>query len=181
MRHATYFILLLLVVLVLPACTSPQSVTPSKPDPVVLEIITHASGVVYPKQGDLLDMRLYESGRFEYDDYPDQPPPDTLPSQVTVTKKEAKLNPEDVKELIGLAEQPDFLSAKDNYPGLHPHTDDEWITTIKFMYQGREKKIVVVNLWDIRDFPNDRSKYPPSMVKLFERALELKAKAIRKS
>ena len=145
----------------------------------MLEIITHASGEVYPKEGDFLAMRLYESGRFEYDSYPPQDPPKVTIDNVTITKKEAKLSPEDVKELISLAEQPDFLSAQDKYPSLHQHIDDTWITTIKFTYQGREKKIVAVNFWDIRDFPKDQSKYPPSMVKLLERAYEFKAKAIQ--
>jgi hypothetical protein len=164
---------------------------PPKPDKVVLEIITTASGMVYPKEGDLLDMRLYESGRFEYDDYPEQKPPTYF--SPPITRKESRLNPEDVRNLINLAEQPDFLSAEEKYPGILPHIDDQWVTTIKFTYNGREKIITAVNLWDFRYAEVDSApapymeklrkkvKYPPSLLKLFVLANELKAKTIGKS
>ncbi len=45
----------------------------AKPNAVVLEISTYAGGNSYPA-GDILDFRLYESGRVEYDDYPKQDP-----------------------------------------------------------------------------------------------------------
>jgi hypothetical protein len=147
-----YLALIWIVAMLSFACASPQSSNPfAKPDEVVLEVITNARGMVYPKEGDILDFCLYESGRFEYDDYPDQDPPRIMTSSVVITKKEAKVSPDDVRELITLAEQPDFLAAKENYPRLHPHIDDQWITTIIFTHQDRRKKISAIDFW-ICDF-----------------------------
>ena len=164
MRQKTNLIFLgaLIVLAVNLSCSIQQT----KSDPVILEIVTNASGVVYP-QGDILDLRLYESGRFEYDDYNNQ---GKREKQI----REAELSAEQVRELIGLAQRADFLSAKEKYPSLRPHIDDLWVTTIKFEHQGQKKRIVVVNFWDILDYPEDRDKYPLSMVKLLERARELR-------
>ena len=184
-----YFAFLLIVVSLNINCASQQPVNSSaaqpnkiaKPDEVVLEIITDASGMVYPKEGEILDFRLYKSGRFEYDDYPNQDPPRVTTRNVIITKKDAKLSADDVKELINLAEQPDFLAAKENYPRLRPHVDDQWITKIIFTHQGRTKKISAGDFWDMLYYPEDRAKYPSSMVKLLERVKDLKAQAIGKS
>ena len=160
---------------------SNKSSSPADYDQQILQVITEARGSVYPKEGDILQMRLFESGRFEYDDFPDYNPPKFTSRNVSVTRKEAKLSPEDVKELISLAEQPDFLSAKEYYPTLHQHTDTSWITKINFTYKDKEKRIVAINFWDTQYYKEDKSKYPPSMVELLERVEELKAKAVGKS
>lgn len=71
--------------------------------------------MVYPKEGDILYFRLYESGRLEYDGYPNQDPPKITSRNVQITRKHAQLSEDDVNELISLASQPDFLNAKDEY------------------------------------------------------------------
>lgn len=172
-----YILILICIITQTFACSTQQSANShTQSDQVVLEIITTAKGMVYPKEGDLLDMRLYKSGRFEYDDYPDINPPKVTSENASITRKEAKLAPEQVKELISLAEQPDFISAKEEYPSLYYRVDDEWITTIKFTYQGREKKVIAVNFTDVVYNQERRRFYPPSVVKLFVRAEELKSK-----
>lgn len=121
-----------------------------------------------------------ESGRFEYDDFPDYNPPVASSRNVVVKRKEAKLSSEDIKELMDLMSKPDFLSAKDEYPEPYPgqSRDTEWVTKIKFRHENEEKNIVAVNFWGTQYNPEIKSKYPPSMVKLLERVEELKAKAI---
>jgi hypothetical protein len=178
-----HLILIFIVSVLNSGCANQQSsVNPfAKSDEVVLEVITNASGMVYPKEGDILNFRLYESGRFEYDDYPNQDPPRVTTRNVVITKKEAKLNTDEVKELINLAEQPDFLAAKENYPRLRPHVDDQWTTIIIFTHQGQRKRISAVDFWDMLHYPEDKAKYPTSMAKLLEKVRELKAKAIAKS
>ncbi|MDQ3753418.1 MAG: hypothetical protein M3371_01635 [Acidobacteriota bacterium] len=171
-------LLLYLVVALTFACASQRSLNPlAKSDEVVLEVVTTASGMVYPKEGDILNFRLYESGRFQYDDYPDQNLSGVITQNVVITNKEAKVSADDVRELISLAEQPDFLAAKESYPGLHPHIDDESIITIIFTHHGRRKKILAVDFWDMLSYPEDRAIYPVSMVRLLERVEELKVKA----
>jgi hypothetical protein len=149
-------------------------------NPVVLEISTRGTGMVYPP-GEVLDFRLYENGRLEYDDYPKQDPPRATMANVVIRRKAATLSPSDVKGLIGLAEQPDFLSAKEEYPYMpRVLTDAWWTRTIKFTHQGREKKIVTVNLEEMLFAAERKSDYPASMVKLLEKAGELKRKATGK-
>jgi hypothetical protein len=161
------------------ACARPKPLDdPAKYDRVVLEVVTHARGPVYPKEGDILDMRLYESGRFEYDDYPETPSP-TL-NAIQVTRKEARLSESETRELIDLAGQPDFLAAKNSYPAFRQHIDDEWTTIVHFTHRGHDKRITVVNYDDIRHYPSVRSNYPVSLVSLIERARDMKAKAAGK-
>jgi hypothetical protein len=143
-----------------------------------LEIVTTASGVVYPREGDILYMRLFESGRFQYDSYPEQHPPDAVMGKVPITTKESAIDPAAVQEIIALAEQPDFQSAKSNYPGFQPHVDDRWVETIRYTYRGHAKSIAAVNFWDMKYHPEERAEYPPSLVRLMERLSELRTAAI---
>ncbi|MER3632498.1 MAG: hypothetical protein C4325_10340 [Blastocatellia bacterium] len=63
----------------------------------------HAWGAVYPKEGvEILHMRLFEDGRFEYDDFPDYDLPRTR--NVVITRKEPHLAKADVEKLVALAE-----------------------------------------------------------------------------
>lgn len=150
----------------------------SKSDQVVLEVITTIDISGFPKVGDILQMRLYEDGHFEYDDFPDYDPPKITDYNVVIIKKEATLSPEDVKELVDLAEQPDFLSAKEYYSSLTQHLDTSSTTKIKYKHKDKEKKIVADNIWDTQYVEEIRSKYPPSLLKLLVRVEELKGKAI---
>lgn len=151
---------------------------PNNTDQAVLEVTTTAQGSVYPKEGDILQIRLFQNGRFEYDDFPDYNPPQTTSKNVVVTKKESYLSQEFTKELINLAEQPDFLSAEEKYDSLHQHIDTNWTTKIIFVNQGRQRTITVVNFWDTQYCTEDKSKYPQSMVALLEKVELFKAKAI---
>ena len=173
-----------LLILLFLGCSSSQSLDNSeKLDEPVLEVVTEAIGMLYPREGDILQMRLSESGRFEYDDFLDYDHPRVTSRNVVIRRKEAKLSPEETRELIDLAEQPGFLSAKKEYPTFNPRSGDAFsITKIKFTYKGKEKQIVAHNFWDTQFNKELKLNYPQSMVKLLERVEELKAKAIgRKS
>ena len=81
--------------------------------------------------------------------------------------------------MIELGTQPDFLSAKEEYPTFKTgHGDAFSITKIKFINNGKEKKIVAHDFWDTQYKEELKSNYPPSMIKLLERVEQLKAKAI---
>jgi hypothetical protein len=65
-----------------------------KSDEVVLEVMTTAYEAAYSKEGDILNMRLFENGRFEYDDFPAHNPPYTRNAKVV--RKESKLTLKEV-------------------------------------------------------------------------------------
>ena len=142
-------------------------------NPVVLEITVQGYGMVYP-EAEILELRVYQNGRVEYDSYPDQENAFFNP-RYWFPRQHAKLSRSEAAELIGLAEQNDFLSAKEKYEAGYPHIDDEWKTTIKYSNGGREKQIVAINFWDARR-PEDAAKYPESMVTLLKKVKALRSK-----
>jgi hypothetical protein len=158
--------------------TSKEASLPTNSNHILLEVVTTASGAVYPKEGDILQMRLFADGHFEYDDFPDYNPPEASSRNVSVTKKEAKLTVEQVNELILLAKQPDFLAAQEKYESFYQGYDSNWVTKVKFKHQGVTKEIVADNFWGTQYHPKLKSKYPPSMVRLLKRVEELKAESI---
>ena len=145
---------------------------------VVLEVITSCKGAIFPKEGEIIQIRLFESGHFEYDDFPDYNPPKVTSRNVTLFKKESKLSNEETKELINLALQPDFLNSNENFPRFHEHFDTECKTKVKFSFQGQEKIITAINFWDFQYYEEDKEKYAPSLLKLLVRVEELKGRAI---
>ena len=106
----------------------------------ILEVTTICRGEVYPKKGEILHMRLFDNGRFEYDDFPDYDPPRFSSRNVSITRKEGTLNKEGVEKLVSLAESKDFLLAKDRYEGIQAHTDTEWTTKVEYRH-GEIQKI----------------------------------------
>ena len=142
-------------------------------NPVVLEVTNQGYGMVYPK-AEILELRVYQNGRVEYDVYP--PWKDSLFNLgYWFPMRHSKLSSSEVKELIVLAEQPDFLSARESYEAGYMHIDDSWKTTIKFAYRGQERKITAINFWDITR-PQDSSEYPASMVSLLKKVRGLRVK-----
>ena len=90
-------------------------------------------------------MRLFEDGRFEYDDFPDYDPPRFTSRNVTITRKEGRLALPDVQKLVALAGSDDFLSAEEEYRSLQSHTDTEWATHVSLRQGGIQKSITVWN------------------------------------
>ena len=150
--------------------------SPVLSDSPILEVITNVYGG-YPKDGDILQMRLFKDGRFEYDDFPDYDPPRATGRNVTITKKEARLTEDDVKELIALATSPNFLSSKEKYESMRGRLDDWYITKISFQRGSIRKAITAVNFWDTQYSPEFKKNYPSSLVQLLEQVEQMKAKA----
>src|SRR6478609_7722713 len=84
----------------------------AKSESVMLEIKTQAIGMVIP-EGELLDFRLYEDGRFEYDKLADLIRNPRANPQVT--RKASKLSAEQLREIDNLIKDPETLSAKPRY------------------------------------------------------------------
>jgi hypothetical protein len=138
--------------------------------------------MVIPK-GDILEIRLFDSGRFEYDDYPRCDSSESYAGEVTVVRRESKTDKDAVLELIRLAQQPDFQSAKETFsrPANSGRIDTSTLTTITFNYDGKKKSISAKDFNDIEYIEKRRLDYPTSMVKLYQKVLELKSEIFARS
>jgi hypothetical protein len=159
-----------------PAC---KALTPrADTGEAVLEVTTDImGGQVYPQDGKLLSLRLYENGRFDYDDYPEPGSAGGEFGHVVITRKQASLSKDDVRRLMELAEQPDFQRAEGSYPYPGPPLPDSIIKqTIIYRRGGREKQIAVFNYSP----QHPKAHYPASLMILMAEVDELKARAIGK-
>lgn len=134
-------------------------------DTVILEIVTRGVGMVYPSKG-VLDFRLFKSGRAEYELVPGIETNDGRRGDLL--KKTAELTDSQVREIVELASNKDFLEAKKRYPSIRRHVDDYWFTTVKFKHGTVDKEFIVTNFWDVLDYPEDRERYPSSVVRILE-------------
>ena len=141
----------------------------SKADPVLLDISQRSIGMGARELP--LRFRLYDSGRLEYEVFSKTDPGST---KYVLMRKELQLSAAIVKELIGLAEQPDFLGAPAQYPLLRRMKDSGIVTTVKYTRQGREKKILIKNYDPLH--PRAKSYYSASLIRLLERTGELRPK-----
>ena len=115
-------------------------------------------------EGELLNFRLYEDGRFEYDKLADL---DKNPwADPQFTRKASKLSAEQLREIDNLIKEPETIAAKSRYETIHKHIDDYWFTTILIKSGASTKTIKIVNFWDIKDHPEDKASYPAALVKL---------------
>lgn len=120
-----------------------------------------------------LYFRLYESGRLEYEVW-QKTDSDAGNAKQVLVKKEIQLSKPTVKEFIRLAEEPDFLNARDGYSSLVRALDWSVVTTVVYSHRGREKRIAIRNYRPLH--PKAESFYPKSLVKLLARVDELRAK-----
>jgi hypothetical protein len=133
-------------------------------NPVLLDIYTDCRGMTYP-QGRVVEFRLYQDGRLEYEKYPPQGPWVHLRPRYWLPGTHSYLTPSQVSEFIALAEQPDFLGAEPEYPPARRGTDSEFRTSISFRHTGHEKNIVVVDYYG-DDGVGSMKRYPPSLIAL---------------
>src|SRR5436309_362889 len=140
MRPGVFITYLVVAVALSVACSSrPDSLKQeAESGEVVLRMSTISEGNVYP-EGDILDINLREDGTFEYDDWPEQPPPNYTAGNVVTTRKQARLSPDDVKELLSIAEQPDFQGAAETYPYPGPGVPTDVLerTVVTYIHGGK--------------------------------------------
>ncbi len=142
-----------------------------------LEIKQNAIGNV-GEPGEKLMMRLYKSGRFEYDANPKANITTDSHGNVLYERKQGHINSEGANELLDLAERSDFQTAKDFYPTIHLHTDETYTTTVTYTNNALTKKIVISDFWDVASHPEDKARYPNSLVELLYKESSLKAKVV---
>ncbi|MEO6391103.1 MAG: hypothetical protein ABIP75_04570 [Pyrinomonadaceae bacterium] len=139
----------------------------------VLTICTHEFGMTSFPQPQLY-LRIFADGRAEYETVPPFQEGAGFANQL-LTKKELRLSPEQVQEIIRLGSAKDFQQAPAAYPAFHIGTDSGVSTTISFRDQSATKTIVVTNFsW--RDPDNGRH-YPRSLIILMSRMEVIRDKA----
>lgn len=105
--------------------------------------------------------RVYADGRYISESlYPEKAKSGRY-RQVS-TREEKRLEAEELAELIGWAEQPDFLSARPEYYVARVHHGHGF--TILYRNKGREQKVSVINYRHGSEA--QRTEVPPSVLKL---------------
>ena len=141
-------------------------------NPVVLEVSTDCRGLTYPR-GLVLDFRLYQDGRLEYDAYPSDQRSARSHLRYWFPRTHSYLAPAEVIELITIAQQSDFLAAEREYPPAIPGLDSEFRTSISFSHAGHQKNVIVVDyLGD--DGVSAKERYPPSLLALLKKVYSTK-------
>jgi hypothetical protein len=136
-------------------------------NPVLLEVYTDYQGMTYP-QGKVLDIRPYQSGRVEYDVYPPQHDYVLFRFRYWFPRTCRYITPNQVAELVALAEQPDFLAAQDEYPPAINGADSEFRTFITFNRSSLQKNIVLVDYFGDDGYP-DIKNCPTSLLALMKK------------
>lgn len=104
----------------------------------ILEIRTEGKYVVYP-HGEFLNMRLFDSGRMEYDYFP----PQGAEQPFSLERRETTLPKDEFERIKGYLVDPTLRAAKPEYEPTVPILDAAIETSILFISQGSAKKIVL--------------------------------------
>ncbi len=134
---------------------------------VILEVTTDASATSYPS-GHILDMRLYENMKVEFDFYPPNTP-ERLGEKLTLETKKDKLNQHDYHQITSLLDSLDLSSANDYYGPSRTTSVDSFVKRhVLISYNGRKKSIILEER-DSHLHLNEKSDlYPPPLIKLLE-------------
>ena len=143
-------------------------------NPVVLEVSTDCRGLTYPR-GPVLDFRLYQNGRLEYDAYPQDERTAQSHFRYWFPRTHSYITPAEVQELMNIAKQPDFLAAEREYPPAIPGLDSEFRTSISFTHAEHQKKVLVVDYLS-DDGVSAKERYPPSLLALLKKVYSTRRK-----
>lgn len=90
-------------------------------DKAILEVTSNFKGLWWIT-GEVLDLRLYEDGFFEYDDYPSGTDKITSADKVKI-RKQGKISEAELKELLDLVNSKEFTELKSEYKPKRSGTD----------------------------------------------------------
>jgi hypothetical protein len=164
--------------LVLGACAARLLDSPNR-EPILLEVVSRDGGMVCTTEA-YLEVRVYASGRVEGEVFSGRCMSRWPRLFSSFSRREAQLNANQLSELEELLKQSDFSMVKESYPHFVVYTDSGTFQTIKFEYEGKEKKVALVNP-DPTDARN-KANYPMALVNLLleiqqiRQRLELPAK-----
>src|SRR5688572_23490332 len=127
----------------------------SRPDHMageeLLTVCTHERGMA-PRPQPRLYLRVFADGRGEYER--------NAPAG-NLEKKEFRLTPGELNEIICLGREPDLQEADAKYKAIYRGIDSSRETTVIFRDEGTVKKIVLNNYWADRD--DNYEHYPSSL------------------
>jgi len=144
----------------------PSPVAHASTGSVLLEVTECGFGMSYP-QGCRLYLRVYETGKFEYEAEPRYEP--ELKRLVWKTKS-AYLKGGSVSEIIRLVSDRDFMASKSEYPPLSDPVDALLIIRIRAVCRGANKEVEVRNY--MPQHMRAKSYYPAPLMKLLARVTE---------
>ena len=122
----------------LDSTTTSKNLTQFASEEVLLEVSTEMKGMVYPN-GKVLNIKLYSSGRAEYDFYP----PRNANSPTKLERKASFLEMKDLEEIKSLITNLSSAPAKSEYLPISPRLDAAITTTVIYRTKNEETKIVL--------------------------------------
>lgn len=129
-------------------------------DEVILEMFTESKYSVYPP-GRILNLRVYKSGKAEYDLYP----PVQKEGQFRVERTKLTLTSDELAKIKALiAETMD--TAKESYGPSVPILDAAIETTLKLRINGNQKVIVLTENHSNLVLEKKKNVYPDSLLNL---------------
>jgi len=128
---------------------------------VILEIYTESKYDVYPP-GKVLNLKLYDSGRAEYDYYPSQ----EKRVEYYLKRKEVILSKDDFNNLKQVLADKSLAYAKAEYPPSVPILDASIRTTVIFKPDGQTKTTVLNENHSNLILEKKGGKYPRGLLDL---------------
>jgi len=135
----------------------------SKTDPVLFDITGNGKGAV-SVPGKHLIFRLHQGGRVEYD----------RPHRYErrFVRREYKISPEEVQEIIELVERPEFLELAEHYPSLPRGRRCYAVTNIAIKYKSQNYNRRIT----ISDYQGGASSYPRGLSDLLQKIFQIHIK-----
>jgi len=161
-RSVSLWLIAAATTLVLGACAPRLLDSPSR-EQIVIEVVSHDGGMVCTTE-EYLELRVYASGRVEGEVFSGRCMSRWSRLFSSFSRLEAHLDANQLGELEALLKQSDFSMVKEAYPQFVMYIDSGTFKTIKFEYEGKEKKVALVNP-DPTDARN-KANYPTALVNL---------------
>jgi hypothetical protein len=115
-----------------------KNIAQTNPDEVLLEVYTESKHMVYPP-GKVLNIKLYSSGKAEYDFYP----PQDAKEPFKLERREMLFDKEELETIKKLVGNPTLSTTKNEYSPTVPILDASITTTVIYRQNGKERKIVL--------------------------------------
>ena len=161
---------LLLLVLAIDGCSQSagnQKNTGPAGGKAILEVQSYAPDTSYPR-GNILDIRLYQNRRVEFDFYPPNTP-DRLGMKFSVERLESMLSEAQFDKFVSLLNASDLGAAALDYPPSRTSSTDSFIRkTVTYRIGEAEKKVSLEERDSHLHLSEKSEVYPRSLISLLE-------------
>lgn len=157
-------------------CATASKLAPNNDD-LLLEMITDASDSVYPP-GKSLDLRVYESGKTEFDNYS----PDELHKVEPATPqlKQTTINSEQLSAIRAVLNKLNSGNPKSTYPPTERIFDARIVTTITYKSNEGMKTIILQENDSHLHLEKKKHIYPQPLIELLNLSYKIGA-SVRKA